>query len=46
MKKTDLKTELLLVIAALVILAAVLTSCFPVRPNNSIRYCPPIRGSR
>jgi predicted small secreted protein len=46
MKKTDFKTELLLIIAALVIMAAVLTSCFPVRPASSIRYCPPVRGSR
>jgi hypothetical protein len=46
MKKTNLKTELLLVVAALVILAAVLTSCYPVRPASSVRYCPPVRGSR
>jgi hypothetical protein len=40
------KTDLLLIIAALVIMAAILTSCYPVRPATSIRHCPPVRGSR
>jgi hypothetical protein len=40
------KTDLLLIIAALVIMAAILTSCYPVRPATSVRYCPPVRGSR
>ena len=42
MKKLDLMIVLLVGLIA----AAILTSCFPVRPNNSIRYCPPIKGSR
>jgi hypothetical protein len=41
MKKLDLMIVLLIGL-----IAAVLTSCFPVRPASSIRYCPPVRGSR
>jgi hypothetical protein len=40
------KLDLMIVLLVGLILAAVLTSCFPVRPASSIRYCPPVRGSR
>jgi hypothetical protein len=42
MKKLDLMIVLLVGLIA----ATILTSCFPVRPASSIRYCPPVRGSR
>ena len=40
------KLDLMIVLLVGLITAAILTSCFPVRPASSIRYCPPVRGSR